>query len=407
MSMAWRNIWRNKRRTAITVFGMAFGILLSVVITGMSSGAYGEMIDYAAHLGSGHLSIEHEGYRDSPQPAHHVQTPPELLDDLRATPGVRHVVSRVSAAGLLSTAHGNAGAAILGIDPTRESTSTMPILEAEASGATVNTLESGGVWLGAGLLENLESRRGNKVVLTFTDPNGEVVTRLARVTGVLETGAPSVDGGIAIIPLQDLRESLGYGDTDSTYEVVLLEDHRESAAVAARISARLEPPARALPWFMSQPELASFIAVDGSTGIIIQFIVLLLLSAGVFNTIFVSVIERRREFGILRAIGFSRAQIFRLVLAESAWLAALGGAVGALITVGPYLHLHEHGIDFSAMIQPGTEVSGVAMQPVLKVRLYPIQALRLMVVVVVATLVAGLVPAWSACKRTPAAVLRA
>ncbi len=388
MSMAWRNLWRNTRRTAITVLGMAFGILLSVVITGMSSGAYSEMIDYAAHLGSGHLSIEHEDYRDSPQAAHHVQTPPELLDDLRATPGVRHVVSRVSAAGLLSTAHGNAGAAILGIDPNRESTSTMPILEAETSGSTVNTLESGGVWLGAGLLENLESRRGNKVVLTFTDPNGEVVTRLARVTGVLETGAPSVDGGIAIIPLQDLRESLGYDDTDATYEVVLLDDHRESAAVAARISARLESPARALPWFMSQPELASFIAVDGSTGIIIQFIVLLLLSAGVFNTIFVSVIERRREFGILRAIGFSRAQIFRLVLAESAWLAALGVVVGALNTVGPYLYLHEHGIDFSAMIQPGTEVSGVAMQPVLKVRLYPVQALRLVVVVVVATLVA-------------------
>ena len=148
-------------------------------------------------------------------------------------------------------------------------------------------------------------------------------------------------------------------------------------------------------------------STSASLCLLVLFIVLLLLSAGVFNTIFVSVIERRREFGILRAIGFSRAQIFRLVLAESAWLAALGVAVGALITVGPYLHLHEHGIDFSAMIQPGTEVSGVAMQPGLKGRLYPIQALRLMVVVVVATLVAGLVPAWSACERSPAAVLRA
>lgn len=405
--MAWRNLWRNTRRTAITVLGMAFGILLSVIITGMSSGTYGEMIDYAAHLGSGHVSIEHNDYRDSPQAEHHVHTPPQLLDELRGTPGVRHVVSRVSAAGLLSTAHGNAGASILGIDPRREDTSTMPILEGETSDAAVGTLESGGVWLGVRLLENLELRRGNKVVLTFTDPNGEVVNRLARVTGVLETGAPSVDGGIAIMPLQDLRESLGYSEGDATYEVVLLDDHRKSASVAARLNARLDSPARALPWFVSQPELASFIAVDGSTGIVIQFIVLLLLSAGVFNAIFVSVIERRREFGILRAIGFSRAQIFRLVLAESAWLAALGIVVGALITVGPYLHLHEHGIDFSSMIQPGTEVSGVAMQPVLKVRLYPIQALRLVVVVVVATLIAGIAPAWSACKRTPAAVLRA
>lgn len=407
MSMAWRNLWRNARRTWLTVLGMAFGIMLSVVIMGMSSGTYGEMIDYAAHMGAGHISIEHEDYRNVPQAVNHVAVPPEFLVELRATAGVRGVLSRVTAAGLLSTAHGSASASVIGIDTSRESPSTMPMLKSVSSTRSAQaTLDPGQIWLGATLRENLDVAEGRRVVLTFTDQGGEVVTKLARVSGVLNTGAPSVDGGVALVPISDLQEGLGFDSNEVTYEAILLDDHRDAELIASSINSRLTTPKRALTWYEAQPQLASFIAVDGSTGIIIQFIVLLLLAAGVFNTIFVSVVERRREFGVLRAIGFSRGQIFRLVLAESAWIAVLGLVTGTVLTIGPYLHLSEHGIDISEMIAEGTEVSGVAMQPILKVRIYPIQAARIAVVVVVATLIAGLAPAWSACKRLPAAVLR-
>lgn len=405
--MAWRNLWRHARRTWLTVLGMAFGILLSVVLTGMAAGTYGGMIDYAADLGSGHVSIEHQEFRARPQPAHHVRVAPEVIEELRANNGVRHVLPRISTAALLSTARGNSGAAVLGIDPAQETTTSLPILEAlNLPEGTEPALRQGSVWVGATLLENLDATVGQKVVLTFSDQAGDVVTRLARVAGTLETGAPTVDGGLALLPIEDLREGLGFEASAVTYEVIALEDYRDAEAVARRLNRRLSSPQVALPWYEAQPELASFIAVDGSTLIVIQFIVLLLLGAGVFNTIFVGVVERRREFGILRAIGFSRAQIFQLVITESAWLAILGIFAGALVTVGPYLHLHAHGIDMSSMIQPGTEVAGVAMKPILSVRIYPVQVVRLVVIVIVATLTAGLPPAWSACKRSPAAVLR-
>jgi len=128
---------------------------------------------------------------------------------------------------------------------------------------------------------------------------------------------------------------------------------------------------------------------------------MVMLAAGIFNTIFVSVMERRHEFGVLRAIGFSPTELFRMVSWESLWLACAGLLASALLVTFPYLKIAEHGLDYSALIKPGMEVSGVAMDPVMSIGIYPTNLLIIAAVVFLGTMTAGLVPAWRASRTEP------
>ena len=158
-----------------------------------------------------------------------------------------------------------------------------------------------------------------------------------------------------------------------------------------------------MPWNLNQPDLAGFIALKvGGTRFIAAFIGLLV-AAGIFNTIFVGVMERLREFGILLAIGFSPLRLFGLVMMESLWLALVGLIGAALITSGPYFYLESVGIDISQLLaEQGTlDVAGVAMSTVLKVGIFSESVFYITMAAIVATLMAGLYPAWRAGTVEP------
>jgi ABC-type lipoprotein release transport system permease subunit len=164
----------------------------------------------------------------------------------------------------------------------------------------------------------------------------------------------------------------------------------------------------ALPWHVLQPELAGFIAMKVGGAWIMEAIIMLLVAAGIFNTIFVGVMERMREFGILRAIGWSPGQLGRLVITESALLAAGGIALGLLVTAGPYWYLHRVGFDLMGALTDGqgAEVAGIAMTTRMYVDIYPENALMIGGAALCATLLSGIYPAWKAGHVDPAETIR-
>ena len=133
-----------------------------------------------------------------------------------------------------------------------------------------------------------------------------------------------------------------------------------------------------------------------------EIIIMILVAAGIFNTLFVSVMERLREFGIMTAIGFTPGRLFGLVMWESLWVGLCGLLCAGLVTALPYYYLSTTGIDLSAMIGDGnSEVAGVAMEPVLRVGIFPENAAIIAGAVLLATLISGLVPAWKAGRVVP------
>ncbi|WP_181197366.1 ABC transporter permease [Enhygromyxa salina] len=410
--MAWRNIWRNRRRTLITLFSIAFGFMLAVVMTGIGDYSYSEMIDHSARLGGGHVIVQHSTYLDAPSLKKTVHAEPELIEDIRAHPRVRAAVPRVTGGVMLATSINNVGAGVLGIDPSIEDETTLGLVDSITAGEMFTSPDDEGIILGRTLADNLGVDLGKKVVYTVTDKSGEIASGLARVSGIIETGATEIDAGICLLPIGPFRELLGYDPDEATQIAVFLDDHRGAKDLAAELDAtfgeRLGPVSTTLPWYEAQPDLAGFVSMKVNGTIIMELIVTVLIAAGIFNTLFVSVMERMRELGILAAIGFSARQLFSLVLWESLWLGLCGIVAGVLLTAWPYYYLATTGIDVAQMMggEGQAQVSGVSMSPVIYIELYPPHALFIALAVVIATMVAGLYPAYKAGRVSPVEVIR-
>ena len=148
-------------------------------------------------------------------------------------------------------------------------------------------------------------------------------------------------------------------------------------------------------------------ALERNSTWVMEIIIMALLAAGIFNTLFVSVMERLREFGILSAIGFTAPQLFILVMWESLWMAMMGLVAAAVVTAWPYYHLNTVGFDYSELMPEGTEVAGVAiLESRFYVDIYPENLFLLCMLAVVSTLLAGLYPAWRAGRVPPAEAIR-
>ena len=140
----------------------------------------------------------------------------------------------------------------------------------------------------------------------------------------------------------------------------------------------------------------------------IEILIAVLVAAGIFNTLFISVMERLREFGIMNAIGFSSGKIFALVMLESFWLAAVGLVAAVVVTSGPYLYLASTGINLSAFIgdAENVEVAGIALPDTMRVGIFPENAAIIAVAAVLAIVLSGLYPAWKAGHVEPVETIR-
>lgn len=405
--LAWRNIWRNRRRTLITLFGIAFGVMLAIIFTGLGDASFGQMIDYSAKMGGGHLAIQHESYEELPSLEKRVAVDATLRSEIESLPEVDHAIPRISGATMLATANNSFGAYFIAIDPQLESQETLEFLDAIGAGEGLSNEDPRGVVLGKKLAENLGLELGKKVVFTLTNADGEIVSELGRLRGVVDSGVDSIDGGLCLMTLEKARSALGYAPDEVTQLAVFVHEPRDAHAIAETLQGRLASPAVAATWDELAPELAGFIGMKRASATVMEAIIMILLAAGVFNTLFVSVMERLREFGIMSAIGFSRGQLFALVLWESFWVALVGLVAAALLTGPLYYQLHTAGIDYSKMMPAGTEVAGVAMtETILRVSIYPEHLAVICALVVLATLASGLYPAWRAGRVPPAEAVR-
>jgi ABC-type lipoprotein release transport system permease subunit len=405
-SMAWLNLWRHRRRTLLTISSIAFGVMLAILFTGIGDSNWRDMIDLAARMGGGHVSLQHREFLDSPILKNSINSGSALRARAFADPDVERVVARIAGQILLSTAGQSYGAGFIAFDPADEDVTTLSLLEAIDEGQIFATSREPGIILGRQLAKNLNARLGSKIIYTLTDEDGEIVYGVTRLSGIATTGAPTVDAGLCLLPIDSVREALGMEEDAATQLALFLTDQRDADAVAGRL-VDPGPGLVALPWHRSQPELAGFIAMKVAGAQVMETIIMVLVAAGIFNTLFVSVMERIREFGIMLAIGFTPAMLFALVMLESLWLGLIGLVAAALVTAGPYYYLATTGVDISEQLDiSGSEVAGVALSSVMRVDIYPENAAMIAAAALIATLLSGLYPAWQAGRVDPVESIR-
>jgi ABC-type lipoprotein release transport system permease subunit len=404
--LAWRSLWRHRRRTIITVASIGFGLALFVLSVSLAAGMYARLIDDAVRMQAGHVTVEHADYRDAPAVDLRVRDAGALAGRIAALPGVEGTKRLVLGQGVARSGTGAAGVAVMGVEPAVEARAS-PLARRLVAGRYLAPDDGARVVVGAALAERLDLAEGKKLVITTNDASGALVEALFRVAGVFRTGAEEVDGYLVQAPLDAVQRLYGLGADEVTQLGVVLADADRQRAVARRVAALVDDPRLAVrPWQEELPELAAFIRIDRTSDYIFHSLLLALVLFTIFNTLLMSVLEREREFAVLLAIGTSPAELRRQVLLESAFIGALGCTVGLVLGGAVAGLVQVYGLDLTRFYREGLTISGLAVSTTLHARVTARALALLGGAVFLATLLLGVWPMRRAGRVAIADVLR-
>jgi len=399
-AVAWRNLWRNRRRTWLTAGGIAFAVWMLVVALSMQDGTFEIMIDNGARLLLGHVEIQHPAYADDPRIEHTLTVDQALLDKLDALPGLVTVAPRLQAYALVSAGERSFGAQILGVDPTLEASwSTLP----SQLGAGRYLAGPGEAVLGAKLARNIGVAPGGEIVVLGSAPDGSVAAMVARVVGTLDTGQAALDRSIVEVPIADFREAWSI-PADEVHALVI---RAESVAASERLAARLEGAGEwvALDWRGLMPDAVQTVQLKAIGAYFLFSLVAIIVTFSVVNTFMMTVFERTPEFGMLMAIGMKPGAIMLQLQLEALWLALLGVALGLVLATALIVPLSAVGMPLP--VDAGEILRRYNMPD----RMYPAFSLTAAwlaaVIMLAGTQLAAVVPGLRIRRLSPVAALRA
>jgi len=406
--LAWRNLWRRKRRTFITASSIAFGLFLALTFTGAGDYFYTRMIDAGASMGMGHVTVQAPDYQRAPSLKKRIDQIEKRQFSILQMPEVADAIIRINGHAMFASARKQIAGAFIAIDPTRENSRNNLFIRTLIEGNVFSEDNKRGIVIGHKLAEKLQLKLGKKLVYTTTDVEGEIVSAMARVTGVFKTGVPEVDSRMALLPIKSVQKTIGYQSDEASLIAILIKDQRKAQQLRKQLAAHtLFQATEVLSWRESQPELAGMINTDKSGNYISQFFIALLVTAGILNTMLMSVLERKHEFGIVLAIGMSPGQLFKLVMLEAFWLAVIGLLVGLVICIPWYFYMYHIGIDLSSVYGDNFDFGGVLIDPVLKLRLFIESVVTILAGLFSLALIAGAYPAWKAGRTVPVESIKA
>jgi len=380
---------------------------LSVTFTGIADDSYTMMIDTSAIMGLGHVTIEPKGYNDTPSLDKRLSNTTGIKARLLQMQGINNAFVRIMGQTMLASANKSIGGAFIAIDPNAESGENNLFVRSIVQGQLFSDKDVQGAVVGVRVAKKLNLTLGKKLVYTTTDVNGEIVSEIARVTGIFQTGVSEVDGSMILLPIDRVRKVLSYKPEDATMVSIVIKDQRRSGEIRDMVRSALNNSnLDVLSWRETQSEVASIITLDKAGNRIIQVLIGLLIAAGILNTLLMSVMERTREFGVMMAVGMSPFTLFRLVIMESIWFGLLGLMLGVIITVPWYAFMYYHGIDFSGMIGTDYSASGVLINPLVKIILYRESATWILIALFTLTILSGIYPAWRAGRVPPVESLK-
>jgi len=403
LRIAWRNVARNQRRTFITLAAIASGLAAIIVFFGLSNGFHDQWITNSVRVYTGHIVVFAENYRDERNLNRAISDIDDLTARLEVLPGVQAVTPRIHINGLVSTARNSSVAVIRAVDPMRE-TQINGLRERIIVGSYFEEDAHRQILLGYKMAERLNAGPGEKIVLMVQAADGSIGAELFRLQGIFRLGAVDLDGSLAIIGLAD-GQNLAAMDNKVTEAVLILDSPAEVATTAGILATELAgSPYEILQWDELMPQAKEMIALSNVFTYILLVIILIVVSLGILNTMLMSIMERTREFGIMRALGTRPAQIVRLVLLEAVCLGILGAVLGVLLGIAINGFLGAGGIDLSRWSGAMDLIS--SLKPVIYPTIHPGRIAIAALAAFMTTLLAAIYPAARAARLSPADAIR-
>ncbi|MFQ5736928.1 MAG: ABC transporter permease [Thermodesulfobacteriota bacterium] len=397
VKLAWRNIWRNLRRTVITLSAVTFGLASVIMFMGFTDGFHTQWIANYVRAYTGHIQVHARGYHDDPELTNAIKDPAGTLSIIERMEGVDYLTTRVEAEGLASTAENSAGVLIRGIDLVREEKITH-IRERVIRGGYLEPGEKGAL-IGHKLSKKLDADVGEKIVLMTQDAVGTLSAELFRVKGVFKMGAVDVDSSLVLVTEQEAGKFTAL-DGGVTEIAIILKRPEDVGPLAAALEERLGPLGlEVFKWQELMPALKEMIELDDVFMYIILVIVLVVVAFGILNTMLMSIMERTRELGIMMALGTRPSSVVALVLTEAFFIGAIGTVLGVTLGVLGNWAFALRGIDLSRW--SGAMEFFAALDPVVYPETRPGVLLWAGVIVFATAFVSAIYPAVKASRLNP------
>jgi ABC-type lipoprotein release transport system permease subunit len=393
--LAWRNLWRNHRRTFIMLGAISIGAWAMIFMTALTQGMVNEMIRDGISALPGHVQVHHPDYRDDPTITNLL---PESDADIAATfapAGFNAWSSRIKVPAVITSEYDSRGVTLLGIDPAAERGMIFVDYD-EVEGRFLESVDDRGVVIGHKLADTLETGVGKRIVLMSQDPDNDVVDRGFRVVGLFYANVEAFEESYVFAGKQTIQTMLRVGD--KVTEIVVLGDHyRDVEAEYSRVVELAGDNVEVLRWTELDTYLGTMLAVMDGFVLIWVVVIFLALSFGLVNTLVMAVFERVREIGLMLALGMKPGNILGQILIESMLLLIIGLGIGNLLawlTIKPL----ESGIDIS-IVAEGMAMMGASSMLYPQLRMEDVVLAN--VVVLILGFLASLSPAWRASRYEP------
>jgi ABC-type lipoprotein release transport system permease subunit len=401
LQLAWRNIWRNPRRTAVIMTAIVIGVWMMIFSSAIMRGNVEGMVENSISTLTGDIQIHQQGYRSDPVVENSMTQPDEVKAALERTlPADAKWAMRVRVNAVASNARHSTGLVLVGIEPSREPDISFIGPQVISEGKYLDADDEHGIIVGKALVDKFETKLGHKLVLMSQDTAGEIASRSFRIVGIYRAEMEGTEKQFAFVTMPAAQQMLKLGDSISEVSISLT-DHYGAEGVADAIRTSLPETYEIHAWRELLPIVDAMMKILNGFLWIWYVGIFIAMGFGIVNTTLMAVFERMREFGLLKALGTKPWWIIRDVITESFLLLIMGTVLGNVLGFLSSRAL-SGGIDLTAMAA-GTEFFGMPRI------IYPVIASTDVIlanaVVIVLGLLVSVYPAVRAARFTPVEAL--
>jgi len=330
INIAWRNLWRNRRRTLITVASIFFGVLISTIMSSLQDGTYGNMIDMMVKLSSGYLQIQHPDYQDNKSINNTFEPTREMLDKIHAVDKVTSVAHRLESFALISSGPNTRGGAVIGFEPEKDQYTSN--LQNWIHKGRFLEKQDDGVLLSYNIAKHLGMEVNDTLVLISQGYHGVTAAGLYPVKGILKFATPQLNNIGVFMDISTAQEFYSAYDKVSSL-MIMVDGYADVHKAEKELEEITNGQYTVLNWQELNPEMVQFLESDKAGAVVMKAILYIVIGFGIFGTIIMMVAERRRELGVMIAVGMQKYKLSLILFYETILIGLIGVITGFLASI--------------------------------------------------------------------------
>jgi len=331
IKLAWRNLWRNRGRTSITIAAIFFAVILSVTASSLKTGIFDNLVKNVVSFYTGYIQVHKKGYQDEQILDNSFIASSSTEQKILSQKNIEGIAPRLESFALASSGNITKGCMIVGIVPLKEDKITF--LQNKLIDGNYLSENDHAVLLGQGFAERLKLHVHDTIVLIGQGYHGSTAAGKYPVKGILRFGSPQLNDKILFLPLSAAQDFFDAGGLITSY-ILSIRDEKSIDLTTANIQSKIGSDYEVMSWGELMPDIRQHIRTDSNNMKVVQGVLYLLICFGIFSTLLMLMVERRFEMGMLVAIGMKKGKLMILLFIESI-LTVLAGCVGGMIVSIP------------------------------------------------------------------------